>query len=585
MKSNLKLKHILMMSSLVVILAVLYVLSSLTDLTGLHIVRAKANLIASIDSSMERDMVNLSVGRLFHYDSLSLGMRRTSKLVAEIQKVLPDDEAVQTQLGKLLQSIDAQKPPLQEFMRGNAVLQNSLRYITSFIHKTSHDKPELEEFLIHLHRDILRIVILKDLENIDHIQPYVEQLKNEGFAGFAKHVQMIMKYYPRNNEAMEAFEHCGVQENAAAVADAYDVWADGELEKQRLYQLLLIIFSLGLIAYIGWVLYRMNRLSMSLLLSNRELKYQKIAMDEHANVSITDRDGVITYVNDRFCQLSGYHQDELIGKNHRIIKSGLHPDRFYAEMWETIEAGKIWTGEIINRCKDGGLFYVNSTIVPFLDEQGESYQFVAIRSDISPLKQAAAKLKNSRERYRGLIEDMPMPVGVHKDDKWIFMNPAMVEMFVAKNADALIGANVFERVHPDEKDAVIERFRNTVMKGVKAPPLEERLLRMNGKSFSAEVQGMLMEWSGTEAVLVTVRDITERKQMEEEKAEYRLKIEHTQRLESLGVLAGGIAHDFNNLLTAILGNAALAAKFAKDDARMSKYLHRISAASKSAAEL
>ncbi len=118
-----------------------------------------------------------------------------------------------------------------------------------------------------------------------------------------------------------------------------------------------------------------------------ELNNQKFAMDEHAIVSATDVNGTITYVNDQFCQVSGYSRDELLGSNHRIIKSDYHSEYFYTEMWRTISNGKVWHGEIKNKVKGGGYYWVASTIVPFLNSQGKPTQYIAVRTNITADKE------------------------------------------------------------------------------------------------------------------------------------------------------------------------------------------------------
>ena len=119
---------------------------------------------------------------------------------------------------------------------------------------------------------------------------------------------------------------------------------------------------------------------------NPEVAYLRLALDSHAIVSVTDPLGRITYVNDRFCEVSGYTRQELIGTNHRIIRSGHHPDDYFKAMWTTISANRIWQGEVCNRRKDGRLYWVESTIVPFLNKEGRIYQYVSIRTDITRQK-------------------------------------------------------------------------------------------------------------------------------------------------------------------------------------------------------
>ena len=143
--------------------------------------------------------------------------------------------------------------------------------------------------------------------------------------------------------------------------------------------------------------YALNSVSTRLFEQNQALNNERFALDQHTIVSVTDLQGSITYANDRFCSISGFSHAELIGANHRIVKSGFHPDEFYANLWQCIGAGQVWQGEICNRAKDGSFYWVDSSIVPMLDAQDLPMQYIGIRTDITAAKALQESLQEARK--------------------------------------------------------------------------------------------------------------------------------------------------------------------------------------------
>ncbi|WP_332862521.1 response regulator [Janthinobacterium svalbardensis] len=183
-----------------------------------------------------------------------------------------------------------------------------------------------------------------------------------------------------------------------------------------------------------------------------ELQNQRFAMDQHAIVSITDTAGVIIYVNDKFCAISGFAREELVGQTHRLINSHTHPDAYFAQMWQTITTGQVWHGEICNHAKDGGQYWVDATIVPFLDAAGEPYQYIAIRTEISDSKRMAETIAKSEREYRNVVNSLNEVVfRTDLHGAWTFLNPAWHTITGFGAADSL-GKNVLQFVDARDRE-------------------------------------------------------------------------------------------------------------------------------------
>ena len=261
-------------------------------------------------------------------------------------------------------------------------------------------------------------------------------------------------------------------------------------------------------------------------------------------VLMTDVAGTIEYVNSRFTEITGYSPAEAIGQTPRILKSGSTPDAVYVELWSAITGGRPWQGEMLNRRKDGSLYWDAMWVYPIHDAEGAVSRFLAFKEDITERRAADAELRDTAARLRTLMEHASDGIAVLTSQGIILQANRRIGELVGRPVTELGGRHISEFVSPGIGARLGEFTADTASGSVPGVefPHPDGTVSILDFSLSA------VELASERLLLLIGRDVTEQRSVEQQ-------LLHSQKMEAIGQLAGGVAHDFNNILTAIFGYA------------------------------
>lgn len=321
-----------------------------------------------------------------------------------------------------------------------------------------------------------------------------------------------------------------------------------------------------------------------------ERKYRQLIESANSIILRWDNQGILRFVNEFGCRFFGYAENELIGQEVRILLTGEQQRRsndvadLIQDVLEHPEQHKSVISE--NRCKDGRTVWVTWTNKAILDAQDNVAEILAIGNDITPQKTAEKALRTSERSYRLLNRSMIQPLALHEiicddsgvpiDYRFLNINPAF-EKLIGMTAEEVVGRTVLE-LFPETEPIWIENYGRVALTG--EPMSFDHYFKTLKRHFEVIVYSPMPQQF---AVLAT--DITGRLKIEEERRRLEEQMFHTQKLESLGVLAGGIAHDFNNILMSVLGNANLALRRMSHESPAAENVQQIEIAAGKAADL
>jgi len=529
------------------------------------------------DALLNQYILESRFGQLKNYDPIVSAQQDISYLLETLEKEKPSyfsngNTKIQ-QAFMQYRTLFLQKTELiDKFKSHNAVLRNSIQYFPLASQLKLEEIGPLSENAKLIH-DLRESVLLYDhhssIELKNHIQQLLHVLRQSAnptdstLQSLMKHVDIIIDHKIEVDELTLNITQSKTMAQADKVFDIYSgLFAKREHQAAN-FKLAMAILSVLMLTYLAWTFTRLQLTSLKLNKSLRELEFQKFALDQHSIVSITDGNGKIIYSNDKFSEISQYSREELSGKDHRVLNSSHHPRDFFKQMWTTIEKGQVWHGEIKNKRKDGSHYWVDSTIVPFMDTDGNPSRYISIRTDITALKALSEHMSIQRAFYENITETLGEGLYVQNAKGICIYLNSEAEKLLGWARQEIIGLPVHDTIHtqtPTGEPLPAHQcpIMNHIKKHGEAHMDDQVFIRKDGSVFPVTISSRaIYDKDGTiSSTVVAFQDISEQKAANTAHMHAKDVAERANKVKS--DFLANMSHEIRTPMNGIIGMTELA---------------------------